>query len=423
MATTQSGSWGTKNGYDATIKYSDGSTFYASGTWKAELSTNVSTGVRTVKFTVFTSVYVGAYAGLTTLVTSNKWSGNASGTNAGVGSATPKEGTATITKTFTDTNAGTISGTIKTGFTGAESTGFSANYSLTYDSCQDTNPPTISIASVYTAPSKAVLKLTSNKATDELQYSLDNSSWTSQDISITSTSGGSINFTVPNLTLGTKYTIYTKAKASVNDLWCDAKSISVNTTKYFPGKKYTFNIPDSLINEYDKNFYIEPDGSTWIRLVHHNNPASNLFSSTDSFTTSVYKNDDLWFNMALCNQLSGTWEILLAQKLTSSSTESKFRWVQTVNPMNATYDDVTPSKVTFNTTTGYTTPGSTWGGMRRHNDSAYLVCDYNNSSLWFGAIGAWTTYKGGIPAYGSESAITTGYIDVYVRVDNAHIVE
>lgn len=417
MATTQSGSWGTKNGYNATIKYSDGSVFYASGTWRAELSTNVSTGVRTVKFTVFTSVYAGAYAGLTTLVTSNKWSGNASGTNAGIGSATPKEGTATITKTFTDTNAGTISGTIKTGFTGAESTGFSANYTLTYDSCQDTNPPTISIASVYTAPSKAVLKLTSNKATDELQYSLDNSSWTSQAISITSTSGGSINFTVPNLTLGTKYTIYTKAKASVNDLWCDAKSISVNTTKYFPGKKYTFNIPDSLINEYDKNFYIEPDGSTWIRLVHHNNPASNLFSSTDSFTTSVYKSNNAWFNMALCNQLSGTWEILLAQKLTSTSELTKFRWKQSYNPMTATYEQVSSSNVTF-VTSGYTTPLSIYGGMYKSTiGNTYLICNNNTSDNWHGAIGSWTAWREGIPGY-NNTVITSGYVDVYLRIDN-----
>jgi len=71
--------------------------------------------------------------------------------------------------------------------------------------------------------------------------------------------------------------------------------------------------------KYDSNIYFEPDGSTWVHLFHHNNPASVKFASSDTFTTSVYKDADRWFNFEVCNYVN-TWELLSIVKRTSTDT-------------------------------------------------------------------------------------------------------
>jgi hypothetical protein len=63
---------------------------------------------------------------------------------------------------------------------------------------------------------------------------------------------------------------------------------------------------DGQINEtiycpYDSETYVEPDGSKWIRIFHHNRPVDGLFQSTDPFITSVYVDEDRWFYISLCN--------------------------------------------------------------------------------------------------------------------------
>lgn len=40
---------------------------------------------------------------------------------------------------------------------------------------------------------------------------------------------------------------------------------------------------ESFQDIYDTNLYVEPDNSVWIRIFHHNNPASVRFSSSDNF--------------------------------------------------------------------------------------------------------------------------------------------
>ena len=57
----------------------------------------------------------------------------------------------------------------------------------------------------------------------------------------------------------------------------------------------------------------------------------------------------------------------------------------------------------------------------RKNSSTFLATDNNtNGSNWFGAVGSWAEYGGGIPAYPSGS-ITAGYLDVYLRIDNVDL--
>lgn len=167
---------------------------------------------------------------------------------------------------------------------------------------------------------------------------------------------------------------------------------------------------ETNLNEY----HIEPDGSIWEHVFHHNNPANNKFASSDTFASGVYKNANAWFNFQICNELT-SWEILLIQNKENYSPIQKFRWIQQANPLTATYNDVTADSITRISTTGYTT--CSWGGLYKKNSSTYLCANNGNSSNWWGAIGAWGSYQGGIPCWNGITPIT-GCVDVYIRVDN-----
>ncbi len=175
----------------------------------------------------------------------------------------------------------------------------------------------------------------------------------------------------------------------------------------------TSDIFEKLRNPFDPTVYYEPDGSAWIRVTHQNNPATNLFSSTDTFITSVYKDDNRWFYLSLCDLVS-TWELMVKQMQTSGGTEEKYRWIQSVNPMEAVFADVASENVTKITTSGYTS--STYGGAYKKKSNAYIACNNGNSGNWWGAIGSWSTHQSGIPGYNGK-VITSGYLDVYLRIN------
>ena len=174
-------------------------------------------------------------------------------------------------------------------------------------------------------------------------------------------------------------------------------------------------LTEFIANTFDTNTYVEPDGSAWIRIFHHNNPANAQFESTDSFTSQVYKDVNRWFNVSLCNLISGSWELMVKQKTTSSATETKYRWIQNYNPMIATYDQTTLANVSINTSSGYSTV-TNYGGIYYKNASTYLCVNNANSSNWMGAIGSWNIWHSGIPGWGSTE-VTSGYLDLYLRID------
>lgn len=194
------------------------------------------------------------------------------------------------------------------------------------------------------------------------------------------------------------------------------------------------NFSSSIINQFDTKTYVEPDGSSWIRIFHHNAPKDNgLFEATDTFTKGVYKDENRWFNVSLCNYLSENWELMVKQKMTSADNEEKFRWVQTANPMTATYDDVYgEGKIDINKSSEYVdftyTYGTTnilFGGIFQKSGSTYLRSASVKEGNWFGAIGCYTVYQEGIPTFWRTSpigaglnSVTTGYMDLYLRVDN-----
>lgn len=170
---------------------------------------------------------------------------------------------------------------------------------------------------------------------------------------------------------------------------------------------------------YDSNIYYEPDGSAWIRVFHHNNPASNKFSSSDTFTTSFKKNDNMWWDMPKFNQITDDiYDIMVKYKTTSNSGEIKHRWVQYTNPMSGTFEDTTYNKVTKSYYYGSTIMDNFYGGFYRDtSNNAYIVHNNHYRGNWFGAIGCWSSFQDGIPGP-NNTKITSGYVDVYMHIPN-----
>ena len=169
-----------------------------------------------------------------------------------------------------------------------------------------------------------------------------------------------------------------------------------------------------LISPYDNTIKIEPDGSLWTHIFHHNAPASNLFASTDDFTKALYKNENLWFDFSFCNNID-KWELLVIQASTINAVEKKIRWIQQYNPMTATFDNVAKANITYITGSEYST--STWGGLYHKGGNTYLCANNGTNGNWWGATGCWTAYQGGLPAFFGEIC-STGYYDIYLRIDN-----
>ena len=169
-----------------------------------------------------------------------------------------------------------------------------------------------------------------------------------------------------------------------------------------------------LISPHDNIIKIESDGSLWTHIFHHNNPASNLFASTDDFTNALYKSENAWVDFSLCNH-ADKWEFLVIQSPTSGAAEIKIRWLQPANPMTATYASVANANITYRTGSGYVT--SSWGGLYRKGGNTYLCANNGTEGNWWGATGSWSLHQSGIPAFYGQ-VVTTGYYDIYLRIDN-----
>ena len=87
--------------------------------------------------------------------------------------------------------------------------------------------------------------------------------------------------------------------------------------------------------------------------------------------------------------------------------------------MIAEFSDVDKTKVTKITTKGYTSTASTYGGFYKKNQYTYLSINDGTSSHSWGRLGGWYDDPNGLPAFSKR--ITTGYIDVYIRIDNQQL--
>ena len=204
-----------------------------------------------------------------------------------------------------------------------------------------------------------------------------------------------------------------KLIGSINDVRVYDHCLSQKEVKEI-SKALVLNYKFSYLSINNSNTIItEPDGSKWAHVVHHNNPGGGVFASTDDFVGGVYKDANRWFKFY--NVVTGltSFEFMVKQKTTSSASEVKYRWIQNVSPIGATYEQVAPAQVTRITTNGYT--NGTFGGLYVTNSNAHLCIANATKGNWYGAFGSWTAYQSGTPGY-PNTVVTTGYMDLYVRV-------
>ena len=185
----------------------------------------------------------------------------------------------------------------------------------------------------------------------------------------------------------------------------EVNEISKGLVQHFKLNYLSINSQNSII--------IEPDGSKWAHVVHHNNPGGGVFAQTDDFVGGVYKDVNRWFKFYEVVTKLSSFEFMVKQKTTSSATEVKYRWIQNVSPIGATYEQVAPAQVTRITTNGYT--NGNFGGLYVTNSNAHLCIANATKGNWYGAFGSWTAYQNGTPGY-PNTVVTTGYMDLYVRV-------
>ena len=169
---------------------------------------------------------------------------------------------------------------------------------------------------------------------------------------------------------------------------------------------------------FGKEIEIEPDGSAWLKIVHHADPTTYLFASSDTFSTGVYKDNRRWFMGHVCSYVN-KWEFMVELSAGPDSAVQKFRWVQQYNPNTATFANVAAANVTkYTSSQGYDNIESAYGGIYKFNSNTYYCANNGTQGNWWGAIGAWANHKGGIPAYSSVVVKDGGYEDLWLRIDN-----
>lgn len=156
--------------------------------------------------------------------------------------------------------------------------------------------------------------------------------------------------------------------------------------------------------EFSDRMRTESDGSLWIQVLHHENPAQQIFSAANCWNYdnggSLYSalwllKNDIW-------KQNGKYELLAIEKLQSNSVASTYRWTQTSNPATSSsitgFTIVSGSGAQF---TGLLTNGS-YGAM-------------HNGATWYSCFGAYNRWNNGIPGF-TNTAITSGMLELYIRI-------
>jgi hypothetical protein len=147
------------------------------------------------------------------------------------------------------------------------------------------------------------------------------------------------------------------------------------------------------------------NGSVFLKILDHNNPASNLFTANNCWLNNSG-------NLYSCLDILRTgdifkgaeeFEFYSTEKLKSSSTETSVRWTQPSNP--ATTSSVTEFSLVSGTAS-YLTAGLANAGTNG--------CFDISGSTWWCCCGAYNRYNGGIPGF--NGVITTGYLRLWVKL-------
>lgn len=210
-------------------------------------------------------------------------------------------------------------------------------------------------------------------------------------------------------TLNEKYLGASQSGAYVNDIriydHClspkEVKEISKGLVLHYP-----FNEDATLLTELETK--ILDDGSTWGKVLYHNNPSENMFTQSNCSNNDSKNLYSKLYLLTTNNFLStdGYYEFLLNQVTESGGSVTTYRWKQTSAPASTT------------AITGKQDITNSIAGLCLCSGNTYLARS-NSTGNWWAACGCYTKYGSGIP--GVDVTISTGYLELWVRLDNTKI--
>ena len=142
------------------------------------------------------------------------------------------------------------------------------------------------------------------------------------------------------------------------------------------------------------------DGSTWARILHHNNKSGTYFFTKDN--ADNIQTENLYSRMNLLENFrnkDGGFEFLVLQP---EFGDKKYRWKQSNNPTNTT------------TCTDYVNIENGEGGLVSNPCTLCAVSTSGNN--WWCAVGSWNSFNSGVPGFGKCTVKES--LDFYVRIDN-----
>ena len=156
-----------------------------------------------------------------------------------------------------------------------------------------------------------------------------------------------------------------------------------------------------------EGMYMTYSGCTWVKVLHHNNPSANLFTTgncKNNTSSNLFSRLYLFDDTDRFKMTDGRYEFMVREKINSNSTENIGMWVQTSSPTAGT---VAGYKQLYKSTAVSRDFGLVHQTTRTH---------FDNKASWWCACGSYTAYEGGTPGF--WGTVKTGYIDLYIRVDN-----
>jgi hypothetical protein len=185
------------------------------------------------------------------------------------------------------------------------------------------------------------------------------------------------------------------------------------------GKKYKVmngnskcNIKDAITNQY----MIDDDGTIWLCIFYNNlQKGANTFkgyTGNQARNTHLFVNNTCWCNTLLlkdCDHGDNYEFLVTQQETTAMDTTKRYRWIQDVNPYNASYVLTTHDKIT-----PIENIGDGYGGMYLGGDNNARYFNMGDGGWWYGFGYFGSGWSNGVPGY--DRATCYGLQAVYIRV-------
>ena len=200
----------------------------------------------------------------------------------------------------------------------------------------------------------------------------------------------------------TRFSLSSSGSLFIKELVEDPTNTEVRFSDNGIASSHTINELD--FNSSDPNKKILPDGSTWLRIFHHNNHSGTVLFNSESEAMNCNTSDkySALYLLEYYRNESGSFEFMAIQPELSKDTI--YRWKQSNNPTNSS------------STQGYINITNGEGGLVKCSGNT-LCAKTSTTDNWWCAIGSQAKYGDGIPGFGNKTV--TESLDLYVRVNNS----